>query len=123
MAIDTGKYKTMLEEEKAKLEKELSGLGRTLNDDGDWMATPGEQPGPLDNDDPDKNVQADYVEEFEERVSTLSTLEERYAQLVAALGRIADGTYGTCRVSGQPIEEERLDANPAAETCIAHMNE
>lgn len=123
MAIDTGKYKTMLEEEKAKLERELSGLGRTLNDDGDWMAIPGEQPGPLDNDDPDLNVQADYVEEFEERVSTLSTLEERHAQLVAALGRITDGTYGTCKVSGEPIEEERLDANPAAETCITHLNE
>lgn len=123
MTIDTGKYKMILEEEQTKLERELSGLGRTLNDSGDWMAVPGEQPGPLDNDDPDKNVQADYVEEFEERVSTLSTLEARHKQVVDALGRIADGTYGVCKVSGEAIEEERLDANPAAETCIEHVNE
>ena len=35
---------------------------------------------------------------------------------------IAAGTYGTCEVSGEQIEEDRLEADPAARTCKAHMN-
>ncbi len=123
MKIDTKKFKTLLEGEKAKLDGELGKLGRILNDKGDWMAIPGEQPGPLGNADPDKNVQADFLEEFEERVSTLSTLEERYMEVVNALKRIESGDYGICKVNGEPIEEERLLANPGATTCIMHMNE
>ncbi|MCA9353454.1 TraR/DksA C4-type zinc finger protein [Candidatus Nomurabacteria bacterium] len=39
-----------------------------------------------------------------------------------ALKRIENGTYGTCSVCGEKIEEDRLGANPAADTCKAHMN-
>jgi len=47
-------YKEKLEAEKTLLEKELNSLGRAIDDKGDWMATPAEQPGPTGNDDPDK---------------------------------------------------------------------
>ena len=70
-----------LEVEKAKLTEELSALGRQIDEKGDWMATPGEQPGPTGNDDPDKNVQADYVEEFEGRVAESNVLEQQYAEV------------------------------------------
>ncbi|MGD9986605.1 TraR/DksA family transcriptional regulator [Pseudonocardia sp.] len=33
--------------------------------------------------------------------------------------RLADGTYGRCARCGGPIPPERLDALPAAETCVA----
>jgi DnaK suppressor protein len=36
----------------------------------------------------------------------------------AALGRIADGTYGVCMDCGEPINERRLIALPWAEHCI-----
>ena len=36
----------------------------------------------------------------------------------AALGRIADGTYGVCMDCGEPINERRLVALPWAEHCI-----
>ena len=37
--------------------------------------------------------------------------------------KIEDGSYGTCETGNDhPIEKERLDANPAARTCKAHMN-
>ncbi len=36
--------------------------------------------------------------------------------------RIEDGTYGVCTVSGEEIETERLEADPAAKTCKAHLN-
>ncbi len=38
-------------------------------------------------------------------------------EIDAALARIADGTYGTCEICGQPIEAERLAAMPEARTC------
>lgn len=37
----------------------------------------------------------------------------------AALGRVHDGTYGTCRSCGQPIAAKRLEARPVARSCIA----
>lgn len=36
-----------------------------------------------------------------------------------ALGRLDDGTYGTCVRCGQPIAAERLEALPWAAHCIA----
>jgi DnaK suppressor protein len=49
-------------------------------------------------------------------------LEENAEHLLdeveTALRRIADGTYGTCRVCGRPIPEERLEAVPWATLCI-----
>ena len=36
----------------------------------------------------------------------------------AALARLDAGTYGTCEACGDPIGEGRLEARPAARTCI-----
>ena len=36
-----------------------------------------------------------------------------------ALGKIADGTYGTCEGCGQPIPKARLKALPQARLCVA----
>ena len=36
-----------------------------------------------------------------------------------ALGRIEDGSYGTCRDCGEPIAEARLNAIPWTRVCIA----
>ena len=43
---------------------------------------------------------------------------EHVSDIGAALGRLADGSYGTCQACGQPIGAERLAARPAARTCI-----
>jgi RNA polymerase-binding transcription factor DksA len=40
------------------------------------------------------------------------------AEIEAAIQRLEDGTYGTCERCGQPIAEARLEARPAASTCI-----
>ncbi len=54
--------------------------------------------------------------------SQLDTLvrqaEARLAEVDAALERFAAGTYGVCTVCGRPIPAERLDARPAAATCV-----
>lgn len=38
----------------------------------------------------------------------------------AALERIKEGEYGYCIVCGDPIGAGRLDADPAAATCVGH---
>jgi DnaK suppressor protein len=41
-------------------------------------------------------------------------------QVRDALGRVADGTFGTCIVDGGPIEEQRLEAVPWSPYCVKH---
>ena len=54
------------------------------------------------------------------QVETLArTLERHLADLDAAQARVDDGSYGTCVRCGEPIPEARLDARPAALTCVA----
>lgn len=45
-------------------------------------------------------------------------LEAELAALERAETRLADGTYGTSVESGNPIPDERLEANPLAERTI-----
>lgn len=39
-------------------------------------------------------------------------------EVVAALGKIEDGTFGSCERCGEPITDKRLDAVPFARYCI-----
>lgn len=119
---DLNKYKGMLLEERAKLEKELSDLGIMDPETGDWGAYQSEAG---EADVSDKNDAADFDEDFLTRANTLGEIEKRYIDVKNALAKIerADGSFGKCEVSGKDIEEDRLDANPAARTCKEHMND
>jgi RNA polymerase-binding transcription factor DksA len=46
-------------------------------------------------------------------------MRERVAEIDAALGRLDDGTYGTCTRCHRAIPADRLRALPAARTCVA----
>lgn len=119
--MNTDIYKEKLLAERAKLEEELGDIGqKNPNNSDDWEATPPED---MDNADPDKNIRADAIEEYANRIGVSAPLEARLAEVNAALLRIEEGTYGVCEVSGAKIEEDRLEANPAARTCKAHMND
>ena len=111
--------KKKLEEERVLVEKELSSIGeRNPSNINDWEATP--ERGVEAATDP--NETATTIEEFEENTAILKQLEIRYNEIVDALKRIENGTYGKCEKGGEIIEPERLDANPAARTCEAHMS-
>jgi DnaK suppressor protein len=43
---------------------------------------------------------------------------QRLDEVEAALSRIHDGTYGLCETCGRPIAPDRLEARPAARSCI-----
>lgn len=116
--MNTAPYHATLEEEKARLEAELLTVGRRNPENpNDWEALP-QETGQAS----DPNDAADLITHYEDNTAILKELEIRYNEVLAALARITDGTYGICSVSGEEIEEERLNADPAAKTCIAHVN-
>ena len=118
MTIDYKHFKDKLETEKSLLEKELGEVARKNPDNpSDWEAVPEEK----DASQADENTTADSVEEYEENVAIVNTLETRYNNVKNSLEKIKNGTYGLCKVCGKEISVERLDANPSADTCREHM--
>jgi RNA polymerase-binding transcription factor DksA len=114
-----GHFKKLLEEEAKTLEGELKTVGRQNPDNpNDWVPVPDE----LDIDEADENETADRIESVANNDQVLGQLEPRYNEVKAALARIEAGTYGICAKCGEPIEEKRLEANPAATTCMKCMN-
>jgi DnaK suppressor protein len=115
--MDTQRFKDKLEAELATVETELTSVGKKAPS-GDWEGkeTELETMSPLQ----DSNEAADKIEELDINRGINDTLEIRYNEIKAALARIEDGSYGKCSECGMDIEEERLEANPAAKTCIAH---
>lgn len=117
--IDTAAYKAQLEKEQSDLTEELKELGiHNPQVKEDWIAIPQD----VSTQEADENVGADRAEDWLERTATLATLETRYNGIVRALARIEAGTYGTCELCNEPIEEDRLQANPAARTCKTHID-
>jgi len=116
--MNTDHFRERLIEEKTKLEAELQTIGRRNPENpNDWEALPQET-----GQESDPNDAADLISHYEDNTAILKDLEIRYNEVLAALTRIENGTYGTCEISGDPIEEDRLEADPAASTCKAHMN-
>jgi RNA polymerase-binding transcription factor DksA len=117
--IDITAASQALHTERDRLFSELSELAVYNETTDDFEAIM-----PLDNgDDADDNLHGDSLESAEERIATLALLETKYRNVVAALQKIDAGTYGICEIGGEPIELNRLHANPAARTCQIHMEE
>lgn len=113
-------YEDMLLAEKVKLEEDLTAVGRKNPDNGrDWEATEIEAEA-IKSDD---NDTADSIDEYENNSAILKQLEARYNEVILALKKISEGAFGICEVSGDQIEDDRLEANPAARTSKAHMGQ
>ncbi len=117
MNIDIQHFKTLLEEEKSTLEKELGAIGRKGDSTGVvWDATTHTGEETVDRDDV-----ASAIESFDNNESAISVLETQLHEVNHALEKIEKGTYGICEVSGESIEADRLEANPSARTSKKHM--
>jgi DnaK suppressor protein len=101
-ATKLSELKTHLEQERISLERQLSeqGLGEVDVDEGF----------------------ADSAQATAER-SQLIAVEEQHESLhkeiVDAIARIEDGTYGRCQNCGAEIPDERLEAVPTTTLCVA----
>lgn len=116
--INIKHFEEKLREELAILEGELQNIGRkNPSNPADWEAKPDK----MDTMASDSNDVADSIESYEENTGILKQLEIRWNEIKSALKRVDDGTYGLCSVDQKPIEMERLEANPAATVCKAHM--
>jgi DnaK suppressor protein len=51
-------------------------------------------------------------------VTRADVLSARVEAIDAALGRIVDGSYGTCASCGEAIPQERLEFRPHAVSCV-----
>lgn len=115
--VDREKLKEVLLAEKTKLEGELAGVAHKNPEiAGDWEPSAPD----LNNPTADPNDLADSMETFEENAAIEVELEARLMEVDAALARLEVGSYGTCRICKNAIEDARLHANPAAQTCITH---
>jgi len=120
MSIDIKYFKKRLEEEKESLLKELNSLGVPDKDvENNWDVTPSDREEQIETHD----ELADRMENLEEREATKIPLEERLKEVNHALKKIEAGTYGFCEVDQNPIELDRLEANPAARTGKGNINE
>ena len=113
MSIDTKRFRTALVEERERVEKALANLRDdhpgSLDDEIE------EAPGTVDNH-LGETASATLGREIDYTLGENST--EVLTQIDAALGRIADGTYGTCTNCGREIPPQRLEAYPWASLCI-----
>lgn len=71
---------------------------------------------PLDDDLPEQAID---LADDEALAGIDAVLRAEAAEVRAALGRIASGTYGTCANCGTVIPRARLEAQPTATRCIA----
>ncbi len=115
--IDTEYFKKKLEKELKTLETELKGVGhKNPSNAKDWE--PGTNDVDIEASDPADS--ADNIENYELNTAILKPLETQYNDVKLALAKIQKGTYGMCEIDGKPIDNDRLEANPAARTCLIH---
>ena len=95
-------YKKKLEEERAKLMKEL-GDTKKHEDFGEGVGHSDEE--------------ADEAESLGEHLAIGQSFKERISEIDAALNKIIEGKYGACEKCGKKIEEEILNLSPESRFC------
>ena len=107
--------RSSLESERAGLQVDLSEHG-AKEPDGIWDPSSGG----LTGEEADSADAADQIEELVTNVPIVHDLAARTRDIDDALAKIEAGSYGICETGAEEIPWERLVANPAARTCIAH---
>ena len=104
--------KALLLKEKTDLEENLARIARPVDKEkGDYETTFGE----VGTDREDNTTE---VEEYTDNLPVEMTLEKNLQDVISALERMENGTYGLCENCKKEIDIERLRANPSAKTCI-----
>ncbi|HEY2940651.1 MAG TPA: TraR/DksA C4-type zinc finger protein [Gaiellaceae bacterium] len=110
-AVDTEQFRTRLLEERRRVQEAIL----FLHEENPGSIQDETQEIPSDN----HLGEAASVTLDREIDYTLEENEERVlAAIDAALKRIDEGTFGTCRTCGSPIGRDRLEALPYTTQCI-----
>lgn len=105
--MDIEHARALLSAERTRVEGLLRHTRRSAEDDRDQANAGG------DMDDPAEALTSEQGDD-----AVLVELEARLAAIGRAEERINDGTYGYSVRSGEPIPDERLEADPAAELTV-----
>ena len=103
-----GDLRERLEEDRASLVHQLSDLGANVA--GDRVD--------LDVDEGFADSAAATAERSE-KLSLVDQLKVTYQDVIEALRKLDEGTYGKCERCGRDIAEERLEAIPSARLCVS----
>lgn len=96
-----------LEDERSSIERQLAEYGAEVGSDGIKVS--------MDEGFADS---AQVTAERSELISLVEQLRAGYDEVVGALRRIDEGSYGKCERCGEEIPFERLEAIPAARLCM-----
>jgi DnaK suppressor protein len=97
---------------------ELDASAKVLREVGD-----GRETGELNSVDQHPADYASNIVDADREEQSIEVIEAQRERVLAALGRIEDGSYGKCLTCGQPIPDERLEAVPEAERDVTHQQE
>ncbi|HSD24456.1 MAG TPA: hypothetical protein VLB79_09035 [Solirubrobacterales bacterium] len=100
--MDAGLARERLAEERARIERELAGIGPQEAE---------EQP-------EDAGDQADDLDQAGKDEAIREQLQRTLEAIDRAEQRIKEGTYGKSVISGEPIPDERLEALPWADRLV-----
>jgi RNA polymerase-binding transcription factor DksA len=110
--MDDAKARTLLEQERTRLQGIRDGLQREQEE------STSETGGELSNFDQHPGDSGTETFEMEKNVSLLDQVEEELVEVEAAFDRLERGEYGRCQACGRPIGDERLEAMPATRFCV-----
>jgi len=111
VGVDVDRMRQELEAERERLLSAIESLNHTeslTEETGDLATGPGDHLA--------DNATETYMRELDQGIE--ENAERLLAEIDAALGRIDDGTYGTCADCEGEIGLERLRAYPTAMRCI-----
>lgn len=108
------KMKNRLEEERARLERDLGDMGHPdPQNPGQYQP---DYPESQSNSDDDNALE---MTEYSDDLSLDAKLESELRDTRKALEAIEKGTYGVCKYCKRDIQEARLEARPTSSSCIA----
>ncbi len=103
---------------KQELMNQLDGISGWDEELGRYVAT---QPDFESGSSEDSGDAGQEAEDFQERNSQVEDVNKTLDEVNSALARMEDGTYGKCQTGGEYLDEDRLEAYPAASDCAAHQ--
>jgi RNA polymerase-binding protein DksA len=112
--VDTDRFRSLLLDERKRVTAAIDHLHR------EHPGSLADETGELVSGSADNHMGDTATETFDRELDyTLGENAEGVLHAIDdALGRIDAGSYGTCRVCGREIPEERLEARPWTDLCI-----
>jgi RNA polymerase-binding transcription factor DksA len=104
--------KNQLLEERTRLEEELSKFATKTDKEGDFKT---KFPEDIGNEQSENAIE---VEEYVDNLALEKSLESQLKDVIDALKKMEEGTYGKDEETGEDIDVARLKAYPAARTNV-----